>query len=157
MRFFNLSAAKQDLIHGVSEAQIFAYAFWTVTLMEIVSLPYLGPLVDLDADASEFLFRIIFIVITVVGYRQCFYANGGNSGKDFLSRMACLGWVVCWRTLVPFVAFSLIAWGAFDSNNISLESQEVVLFDNLLTTFALTLYWIVLKKNVHDVYRKIKT
>ena len=160
MRFFNLSAAEEDLISGIPEAQVFAYAFWTVVLMSIV---YWIPFEDLNVYASEYVFGITCLAIAAVGYRQCFYANGGNKGKDFLSRMACLGWVVGWRTFVPFAIIAFVGWIAFgvyvgeQDLDVMLESQELVLFEGVLLTFAEIVYWSFLKKSMHNVCRKIKS
>ena len=135
VRFFNLSAAEEDLISGIPEAQVFAYAFWTVVLMSIL---YWIPFEDLNVHASEYVFGITGLAIAAVGYRQCFYANGGNKGKDFLSRMACLGWVVGWRRCVPVTIIALVGWIAFGGYmgelefDVVLESQEVLFFDGVL-------------------------
>ena len=159
VRFFNLSAAEEDLISGIPEAQVFTYAFWTVVLMSIV---YWIPFEDLTVYASEYVFGITCLAIAAVGYRQCFYANGGNKGKDFLSRMACLGWVVGWRTFVPFVIVALVGWIAFavyagdQDFDVLLESQEMLFFDGVLFTFAEIMYWSFLKKSMHDVRRRIE-
>ena len=160
MRFFNLSAAEEDLISGMPEAQVFAYAFWAFVLLSPVSFI---PFEDLTVYASEYVFGITGIAIAAVGYRQCFYANGGNKGKDFLSRMACLGWVVGWRTFVPFAIIAFVGWIAFgvyvgeQDFDVMLESQELVFFEGVLFTFAEIVYWSCLNKSMHNVRRRIKS
>lgn len=158
MRFFNLSAAEQDLINGASESQTFAYAFWTVVLGTAAIMPF----EDLTVHASEYFFGVTDIAIAAVGFRQCFCANGGNNGNNFLPRMACLGWVVGWRTFVPFSIVALAGWiviGVYTGTGFDetfLESREVVLFDGILFTLAEITYWSFLKKSVRDVKRRIE-
>ena len=157
MRFFNLSAAKEDLISGMTEAQVFAYAFWWYVL---VSPVFFIPLEDLTVYAFEYVFGIACIAI-VIGFRQCFIANGGNNGKDFLPRMACLGWVVGWRTLVPFLVIAMLGWILVEVNMGSqsfdvLDSQEVVFVDGILFAVAEIVYWFYLKRSMLDVRRRIE-
>ena len=79
MRFLNLAGAKNDLNLGLSQSEIFTYSFWTILLQSFMFLP----VEDQIVNGSEYFFGILLIVVTAVGYRECFLANGGNNGVEF--------------------------------------------------------------------------
>ena len=43
------------------------------------------PAEDKIKNGSEYFLGILIIVVTAVGYRECFLANGGSNGVDFLN------------------------------------------------------------------------
>ena len=118
------------------------------------------PVENKVVNGSEYFLGILIIVVTAVGYRECFLANGGNNGVDFLPRVACLGWVVGWRILIPF-AFIFIAYMSVvifytwdmsvDVADTFLEGQLNMFVTDVLTLLGEAVFWVFLIKNIRTL------
>jgi len=126
MRWWNLSAAKRDLISGeLTSRQLLPYVL-AFGLLETgsIELSFLAPVSE-DLGTTQILLVLLTLVLTVLGLLYVYRENGGAVGKQFLERLLVLGWVTGIRfavfLLLLFVvtgalaAFSDVAAGAIDS------------------------------------------
>ena len=150
MRFFNLAGAKSDLVKGLTESQAFTYAFWTVVLLTtIYNLPQEEALDK--GYLVEYVFWILYVLVAAFGYREAYMANGGANGRDFLKRIACLGWVIGFRVLLPFVFVFIGYYVVAESISLDLESQAFVAVESFLSLLIEGLYWFLVSKNMRSL------
>ena len=156
MRFLNLAGAKNDLNLGLSQSEIFTYSFWTILLQSFMFLP----VEDQIVNGSEYFFGILLIVVTAVGYRECFLANGGNNGVEFLPRTACLGWIIGWRVAIPFaVLYAIYFLGVlFYTSDMSadvadafFEGQLNMFITDSLVLMGEFIYWLLLSRHLRSL------
>jgi len=144
MRFLNIKKAKSDIAQGrLSESMIFKYALMNMLVVSIFSdLP-----VEREAiDPVEYIFYLYYVGISVIGYWACYLANGGKSGKDFLPNIACLGWVMGCRLILPFIiAFIMLTIYTYTSSGYNPDSEIGALETDIVTSLLLTWYWVSLR------------
>lgn len=150
MRFFSLSKAKKDIKDGLSESEIFSYAFGSMLL---VTLLFLLPDSNHESESFEYFFWILCVVLEAFGFRECFFANGGNSGNNFLPRIACLGWVVGWRVYFPSALLYLIYF-VFAIATGTEEGYQDKLITWLWTMAEIIIYWLYLASQLRALRRE---
>ena len=150
MRFFSLSKAKKDIKDGLSESEIFSYAFGSMLL---VTLLFLLPESNHESESFEYFFWILCVVLEAFGFRECFFANGGNSGNNFLPRIACLGWVVGWRVYFPSALLYLIYF-VFAIATGTEEGYQHELITWLWTMAEIIIYWLYLASQLRALRRE---
>ncbi len=94
----------------VSEAQCLAYAMINVMLITI-SL-YYAYWFGTQRGWMLFIEFAIVCVVALIGLNECFKANGGSGGADFLKRLVCLGVPVGLKfAVIGIVAAQLFYFG----------------------------------------------
>ena len=112
IHFFNTrSLATQLALGKVDELLTFQYFFannilWTLTL-------YYGLLSGAKLSWLLVLEIVIVIVITVLGLRRAFDANGGPSGQGFVIRATCLLFPIGIKITVASIALGWVNYFLF--------------------------------------------
>ena len=150
MRFFSLSKAKKDIKDGLSESEIFSYAFWYLLLISFLTLL---PASSHNPESFEYFFWILCVVLEAFGLRECFFANGGNSGNNFLPRIVCLGWVVGCRVLVPSMLLYII-YLVFAIATGTDEGYQHELIGWLWTVAEIIIFWLYLASQLRVLKRE---
>ena len=91
MYWWNLQALKSELTQGpLAEPQAFKYLLAQALVVALAAGAVTRPWWICLANAA----------IAGFGTAYCYHANGGASGRDFLSRCVSLGWVISIRVAV---------------------------------------------------------
>ena len=83
-------------------------------------------------------------VFTIGGIIWCYVQNGGAAGRDFLSRIVPIGWVMFWRTLlfgmVPFtILIGFLNW--YNTGNYGRPESETIIEIIIHNAIWLGMYW----------------
>jgi hypothetical protein len=99
MYWWNLQALKSELTQGpLAEPQAFKYLLAGALVVALAVGAVTRPWWICLANAA----------IAGFGTAYCYHANGGASGRDFLSRCVSLGWVIGMRVGVGLLPVGLL-------------------------------------------------
>ncbi|ENW91946.1 MULTISPECIES: hypothetical protein [Acinetobacter] len=124
MYFWNTKKLIEDLKNDRLSEQNYKnyYLISSVFMFIIMFAMRLSPIVDVVQNTIDALLNII---IFIIGVNFCFKANGGNQGKQFLSRLICLclpigiRFILAYFLLILCIIFAFIVTARFiDSTQI---------------------------------------
>jgi ABC-type dipeptide/oligopeptide/nickel transport system permease subunit len=99
MYWWNLQALKSELTQGpLAEPQAFKYLLAQALVVALAAGAVTRPWWICPATAA----------IAGFGTAYCYHANGGASGRDFLSRYVSLGWVIGIRVAAAFMPVGVL-------------------------------------------------
>jgi hypothetical protein len=88
------------------------------------------------------------IIITIAGFRITFYSNKGPDGKDYVARIACLGFPLLVKILVLAIFIGVLA-AIFDMVGESGEFEHEAVPVGLTLALTILYFW---RLNIHLKY-----
>lgn len=116
MYWWNLQALKSELTQGpLAEPQAFKYLLAQALVVALAAGAVTRPWWICPATAA----------IAGFGTAYCYHANGGASGRDFLSRYVSLGWVIGIRVLAASLPVALLLGALLAVLDVSRRSVDL--------------------------------
>ena len=111
-RFWNTAAIVRDLsVEQVSEADAVKYAVATGLSWTLAN--YYSAWVG-GYRGWILVYELITVLgVTTLGTYECFRANGGVEGKNFLRNFACVGWPIGFKLLLLGVVIGIAMYYGF--------------------------------------------
>lgn len=109
VNFFSTTAVKQKIqTETLSQTQMFIY-FYLITMFDFIgsSVQSLS-LIDRSPTINDYLYILENPIIAVVGLILLFLANGGNKGKDFLTKYFCFSFTVGIKYYFVFIILEIL-------------------------------------------------
>ena len=137
MYLWNIQTLKKKLAkQGLTEAQTFSYFLAVLTLETFVfQLAALFPETD-PTDVWDYVEYVGALIFTVGGTLLAYKANGGASGRQFLTRYFPLMWVLTIRFLVFMIPILIVAgllmFGFSDTLFDTEEEVDLIHIDRIL-------------------------
>ena len=154
MRFLGIQALKSELSEGsLKQSDVFGYWLASTILLHLFLLP-----TSMQPTVWDYLFWALTFVATVVLLRNCYMANGGESGVKFSDKLVSISWVMLIRGFL-FVFLPLFIIGSMVATFVGISlgyNDEVTaqLVENCVLGEALIFeiwVWLRIAAHIQDV------
>jgi len=150
MKFLGIKALKTQLAEGsLKQSDVFGYWLASSLLLHVLIFPMAN-----EPTKWDFVFWVTSLVVIVVMLRQCYLANGGESGARFSDKFVSIAWVMTLRGFL-FVFIPLIIIGSLIIGFLGYEDEiinNLIDYSALIDAFIFELWvWFRIAAHIGDI------